>query len=509
MSRLKLPHTHIPIGILILGFMFAISLAGVSPQPHAVGATANNGRIVYSSGDITSSNWSIFTANSDGSDIQEVVSDTTQNNQPSYSPDGTKIAYVSQPFASGDDQVMVANSDGTNQIDVSNADGFYNESPVWSPDGTKIAFSRQIDDFSAPTVIYTINADGSNPTAVTDGTNGSNMPSWNNTGTSLSYLCGGQICTINTDGSHKVQLTNISDEFISDSYSPDGTQIAYVTFATGYVQTLGIMNADGSNQHAITSQNPYNENVSWSPDGTKLIYDNYDMTQNVERVYYINLDGTGETVVTPDNVAAFYPSWQPIPGADSDGDGVSTAVEAAGPNGGDANNDGIADKIQANVTSYVNPLTNNYITLASTCNSSSAVSSQALPAAYKDSAFSYPQGLLSFTLACATHGKTATVNQYFYGVATSNTMVLRKYNNVSHAYTTVPGVSITSVTIGGKTATKASYQITDGSSLDQDGATNGVIIDPVGLALPAAGAPNTGLGGSTVLPWTRAAAPSL
>jgi hypothetical protein len=87
-------------------------------------------------------------------------------------------------------------------------------------------------------------------------------------------------------------------------------------------------------------------------------------------------------------------------------------------------------------------------------------------------------------------------------------MVLRKYNNITHAYATVTSTTISTVTLSGKVATKVSYKITDGGSLDQDGATNGVIIDPVGLADPSVGAPNTGLGGSVILSWL-AAAPSL
>ncbi len=508
MSRFKLPPVHIPIAILILAMIFAVSLGGVSPTPHSAGASAGNGRIAYSSLD-SSSDFQILSANSDGSDIQQLTTGAMQGIEPSYSPDGTKIAYVAQPFPSGDYQIMIMNTDGTDQVDVSNNDGFYYQSPRWSPDGTKIAFSRAPHDFSTSEALYTMNADGSNQIALTDGTTSATLPSWDNTGTVLSFICGHvHICTIHSDGSNNHQITNNTDEYISASFSPDGTQIAYVHF-DAYVQEVGIMNPDGSNQHLITNQNTSNGDISWSPDGTKLVYDNLDAVNSTQRIYYMNLDGSGETAVTPSNTQAYFPSWQPSPVVDSDGDGISTAIEAAGPNGGDANNDGIADKNQANVTSFVNPLTNSYVVVASTCTSNSSVTSQAVPASFKDQAFSYPQGLLNFTLTCAAHGQTATVTQYFYGTAASNTMVLRKYNNTTHAYTTIPGVTITGVTIGGKTATKASYQITDGDSLDQDGVSNGVIIDPVGLALPSAGAPNTGFGGTAPLPWARAAAPSL
>ena len=73
-----------------------------------------------------------------------------------------------------------------------------------------------------------------------------------------------------------------------------------------------------------------------------------------------------------------------------------------------------------------------------------------------------------------------------------NGLVLRKYNPTTNAYFTITNASLTSTTIGGKSAVVATYQITDGGSLDTDGVVNGIIVDPVGLASLAVSAPNTG-----------------
>jgi hypothetical protein len=69
--------------------------------------------------------------------------------------------------------------------------------------------------------------------------------------------------------------------------------------------------------------------------------------------------------------------------------------------------------------------------------------------------------------------------------------VLRKWND--GVYTAVPGAIIQQVTIGGISVTRASYEITDGSSLDDDGVADGNIVDPVGIAQSIVGSPNTGL----------------
>jgi len=65
----------------------------------------------------------------------------------------------------------------------------------------------------------------------------------------------------------------------------------------------------------------------------------------------------------------------------------------------------------------------------------------------------------------------------------------------SGTYTTVSGATFSAVTIGGQSALKVVYQVTDGSSLDDDGAADGNITDPAGPAVLVVGVPNTGLGG--------------
>ncbi|HSX05252.1 MAG TPA: choice-of-anchor U domain-containing protein [Candidatus Saccharimonadales bacterium] len=174
-------------------------------------------------------------------------------------------------------------------------------------------------------------------------------------------------------------------------------------------------------------------------------------------------------------------TYNATPGDDNDG--TTTSVEDSAPNSGDANNDGFPDSWQANVSSLVDPVTSHYVTLETTgCTSNSAVGTTAESAlGAHDNSFSYPAGLLHFTITCATSGATATVTQYYYGVNPAG-MILRKYNNATKTYTTVSGATISSVIIGGQQAAKVVYHITDGGALDEDGTANGVIVDPVGLA---------------------------
>lgn len=166
---------------------------------------------------------------------------------------------------------------------------------------------------------------------------------------------------------------------------------------------------------------------------------------------------------------------------DGDGDGISDIIEQAGPHGGDANNDDTPDSDQSNVSSFVNPLTGEYVVLAvdDTCNITS-VSIAAEDSSTKDNGYDYPAGLMDFTINCGTQGFTANIAQYYYGV--TGNFVVRKYNPSTHSYAPILNASVADQTIAGNQVKVASYQVTDGSSLDLDGTSDGSIHDPAGLA---------------------------
>lgn len=168
--------------------------------------------------------------------------------------------------------------------------------------------------------------------------------------------------------------------------------------------------------------------------------------------------------------------------------GVNTDIQdsATVPNTDDANGDSQPDSTQGNVRGSINPVTNKYALIQA--GSDCAVSSQSVAAvSTQDASYTYPAGLMDFTLqGCGAAGYTTTVTQYYYGVSGSN-FVLRKYNPTTKQYATVNGATITHTVIDGQDVMKASYQVTDGGPLDEDGTANGVIVDPAGLAAPVAG----------------------
>lgn len=182
--------------------------------------------------------------------------------------------------------------------------------------------------------------------------------------------------------------------------------------------------------------------------------------------------------------------------ADDDNDGISDEEENAAPNDGDANGDEVLDSEQQNVASFVNTITSSYTVLAvdDSCTITSAVIDTESENGVQDSGYTYPVGMLNFTIECE-EGFTTEVNIFEFG-EDDDSLVLRKYKD--DAYFMVEEAIIERVTIGEQSALQITYSVTDGGELDLDGEVNGIIVDPVGLAALAVGAPNTGLGGSRI-----------
>lgn len=181
------------------------------------------------------------------------------------------------------------------------------------------------------------------------------------------------------------------------------------------------------------------------------------------------------------------------PAGDSDKDGISNEIESAGPNDGDANGDGVADYLQANISTLIDSLLGRYQVIETNCSQNSNISNGREAINNADPGFDYIVGLTSFTSICPVFGYNATVTVYIYGNYDPTTFILRKYNDSNKSYTTLYQATLTKVVVGDQPALKAVYSVVDGGELDQDGIVNGVIIDPVGLASVSVGSPNTGI----------------
>src|SRR5262249_41766406 len=131
------------------------------------------------------------------------------NRQPTFSPDGTKIAWANRD--GGDFEIAVMNVDGTSPVRLTNnvSDDTF---PDFSPDGTKIVYANS----GLSPGIYVLNADGTgNPTPLTT-TFEDTEPRYSPDGKKLAFIRDGTLFTMDPSGAGQVWTGMVADSFAWD-----------------------------------------------------------------------------------------------------------------------------------------------------------------------------------------------------------------------------------------------------------------------------------------------------
>lgn len=317
-------------GISVAALLMLSAVAAVMglSNTHSAYATfpGKNGRIVYAS--YRDGHSQIYAMNSDGTGQTRLTNDVANDSQPRWSPDNTKIAFVSDRDANHQTtQIYVMNADGTNQVNVSKNITEHDLGPAWSPDGTKIAFSRA-------GTLYVMNAaDGSGQKMlIEDG----ETPSWSPDGKKIVFISGSygngisRIHIMNADGTLPVRLDydpkslqfpgpyppNNPIHIGSESWphwSPDGKKITFTADEVG--PSIYSINVDGTGLRRLDGQ--WDLLSTWSPDGTKAVFTKSASGPNPSdyEIYTIAADGNRNTLarLTSNNVQDEFPDWGSAP----------------------------------------------------------------------------------------------------------------------------------------------------------------------------------------------------
>ena len=246
-----------------------------------------------------------------------------------------QIAFVSD--RDRNDEIYVMDDDGKNQRNLTNhpSDDY---APSWSPDGTRIAFMSDRDghvpkgDVLPTFEIYLMDADGGNQQNLTNDPNSDLSPSWSPDGKRIAFVSyrdgkvhaihgwpTSEIYVMDADGGNPQNLTNNSDDDFHPAWSPDGKRIAFTSYKDGHfigefeiTSEIYLMDADGGNQQKLTENRKNDFSPSWSPDGKRIAFSSDRKGDFVNsEIYVMDADGGNLQRLTENRDWDYAPSWSP------------------------------------------------------------------------------------------------------------------------------------------------------------------------------------------------------
>jgi serine/threonine protein kinase len=289
-----------------------------SPQPTATPMGGGAGQIAFAS-DRTGIT-QVWVMNVDGSDLRQVTDMTEGACQPAWSPDGTRLVFISPCIHNQESYpgagMFVVKYDGSELTPLPTVPGG-DYDPSWSPDGNFIAFTSLRN--SGRPRIYRLNLEDGSVERLSQQYDRDMQPSWSPDGLKVVFTTFNkgvqQIWTMSPDGSGRETFSFSGPKIDSNpEWSPDGEVILFNQMDTpGSVPKL----AAGSYKEGEYNEYRYNlgplpvREPNYSPDALWLVFESWPEGSNHD-IYIMAVNGSGRAQVTDWARFDFDPTWRPV-----------------------------------------------------------------------------------------------------------------------------------------------------------------------------------------------------
>ena len=289
-----------------------------SPTPSPTPTGGGQGEIAYAS-TVTGIS-QIWLMKSDGTAKQQITDGEDGACQPDWSPDGTKIVYIS-PCASNQDlypgaSLFIIDVDGSIQTQLPTVPGG-DFDPAWSPDGKTIVFTS-LRDFNRPQ-IYAINLEDMSVKSLSANIVRDSQPTWSSDGEKIAFITTRrgpyQVWIMDKDGKNPELFSRSGS--LKDGHpdwSPDSAWIWYTQAEIqGGIPRLAASPykfEDRNENKVVADLTPMRE-AKFSPDGFWIAYESWPEGSDHD-IWIMNLNGANRHQLTEEGRMNFDPAWRPV-----------------------------------------------------------------------------------------------------------------------------------------------------------------------------------------------------
>jgi TolB protein len=250
--------------------------------------------------------WELQVADADGAGSEFILAYNQPIISPAWSPDGTRIAYVS--FEKKKATVFVHSLlEGKRQVlaDFSGS----NSGPTWSPDGKRLAVVLTRDGTSQ---IYLVSADGAGFSRVAESPSIDTEPSFSPDGKFLLFMSdrGGspQIYRLRIDGGEVERMTFEGNYNATPRYSPDGKSFVFIHRNNGRFNIA--LQDFATRQMRLLTDGVNDQSPTFAPNGKMVLYASEINGRGI--LAAVSSDGRIKQRITAPEGAVIEPAWGPL-----------------------------------------------------------------------------------------------------------------------------------------------------------------------------------------------------